>query len=248
MPRLNPVPAAVAVVIVLAGAGRAAADTYRDEALRFTVELPAGWQVMPAAELKQNNEFVRSRHLGTGEVVQYRAGFRPPSTALHDRSTFALVQFVPGPTDGKTAEVVAREVNQAARGQTVKEFRGRLSGVLADLSVGSAGVDRDRNWVVFRMAAATRTGQRVESLSVGHVGPDGVVMVHSYFDPARKALAVAAVERLNESFRFDPAPGGPAGFDWQDPASGSDGGRLLPVGVGVTAALGVALVLSVRRR
>lgn len=181
MPRPN-LPAAAAVVLLLVVPGRAAADSYRDDQHGYALDLPAGWQVMPAGELRQANEFARQRSRGEAEVVQYRAGFRPRGTRPGALPAYALVQYHPEETAGKAAEDIAREYNREMGAGEVKRFRAKTSDVLSDMAFGSVGFDAARNWVLLRMTATGRDGRRLEGLSVGHVGPAGVVFVTTYFD------------------------------------------------------------------
>jgi hypothetical protein len=70
---------------------------------------------------------------------------------------------------------------------------------------------------------------RVQGLSVGHLGSEGMVLLHGYAQEADFPRFVPVLERINDSFHYDPGyefKPGRSGFNW-----GSVGGKAVIGGI-----------------
>jgi hypothetical protein len=182
---------AVTAVAVLAGLGRA--DIYRDAQRHFTLEVPEGWQVMPAKELKAINELTKLIIR-----VDYVLGFRPKG-ALPMSFPYVLAQFQPG--TGTYAEIEGSLGLDLER--STKKTEKSLGFLARNLQFGKAVLDRAKNRIILRGNVDVAFVGRVQVLSVGHLGSRGVLSLHCYARDANFERLLPTFERLNGSFRFD---------------------------------------------
>ncbi len=197
----NSITAPIAAVLLTCGMTLpAAAESYRDAANHFSVELPPGWHLMPAQEVQQINEAVRQRMPGSN--IHYEAGFRPvdggPGTF-----PYVLVQLQQGKTAGSSYEEIERSLTRELN-SSIKDVEGSISDLAKNVSLNSGGLDRTRNRVLIRMQMDVAGVGKVQGFTIGHIGSEGVVFLHCYAPEKDVAALLPTYDRLSESFRFDP--------------------------------------------
>jgi len=186
-----------ALIALLASSPVARAESYRDAAHHFAMDLPKGWEVMSSAELAQINAFVQQKMPGQ---VAYIQGFRPKGSALGSYP-YSLVQLQAGNTAASYEEIektLARETNGA-----VKKVEGSLADLVKEISVGSAILDRTHNRILVRIQMTVAGVGPVQGISVGNIGSEGIVSIHSYALENDFARHVPTFNQMNDSFKFD---------------------------------------------
>jgi hypothetical protein len=216
----------LASMFFFVAAAEARAETYSDPIRHYTVELPAGWQVMPADELNQVNAAVREMSLPL--TVVFDAGFRPAGRPVGSYP-YVLVQMNRTPTTGATYEDIESAFSQQAKG-AVQKVEGKLTDWAKDIAVGSIALDRTRNRVVFPVEMELANVGKIRGLCVGHIGSHGIVSLNAYDHESEFERSVPIFQQLNESFRYD------GGYEFH-PASGSALSRRL-TGPAKTALIG----------
>src|SRR5207253_625820 len=84
-----------------------------------------------------------------------------------------------------------------------KKLEGSLSNFVKDVYVGTAVMDRQHNQVLIRLLMNVKGVGELECLSVGHIGSDGVVFIHSYSTEPNYAKYLPDFNKINDSFQFD---------------------------------------------
>jgi hypothetical protein len=191
--------ATLALLVAALPVPRARAETYRDAARHYTLELPQGWQTMAADEIKMINDMVNQRMPGK---VRYDAGFRPkgggPGTF-----PYILVQFQPFGRGGVTYEDIERDMARVFN-SGIKKAEGAFSDMTRNISVGSVILDRSRNRLVIRIQADAVGVGAIQALSVGHIGSEGIVLLHGYDVDKSFPATVPVLTQINDSFQLEP--------------------------------------------
>jgi hypothetical protein len=229
----------VALGLILHAGNGALAETHRDAARHYSLELPPGWVAMPPEQVKLINDMV-AQSMPTANV-RYHAGFlpqtMPPGTIL-----YALVQYQP--PMGKTYEEIERNVARDFPAG-LKQAEGALGDLARNLTVGSPVLDRARSRIImrFQMQAPPPVGA-LQGFSVWHLGKEGVVQIHCYAPEKDFQTYSPIFNQLQDSFRFDPG----YTFDAASASSSSSAGKKVAIGaiiggvVGGLAGGAVALV------
>jgi hypothetical protein len=191
-PAVRPV---VACALALLAAGPAAADPFRDQQWRFTLEVPAGWERMSADEVGTLNTVMRS--LTRSEDATYEVGFRPTGSNPGDYP-FVLIQKVPGEIERATYDEIHKGLTRSLR-MPVQSVEGKA----AEPTVGRAVLDRSRHRVAVTDTFKAPGVGPVRSLTIGHLGESGVVFVHCYAQEEEFAKTKPTFDQLNDSFRYD---------------------------------------------
>lgn len=166
------------------------AETYRDAASRFSLELPDDWVVMDEAELKAANDRLKEQKM----PCRFAAGFH-----LKDQPRpYIGVEVLPG-------KVASLDDAEAEAGK-------RLAAMQAQAGAAVEGfiVDRGRNRFTASVVLEDG-GVRLRGLVIGHVGLAAVVVLHCHTLEAEFATDKPAFEKIADSFKFDsgftlPAP------------------------------------------
>jgi hypothetical protein len=215
------VAAGVAAVLLLGGAGRAAADPYHNAEYKFNLTLPAGWRPMYAGEMKRfNDEQARG---GTGH--KNVAGFRPAGGDF-DRGLFAIVKLNPDPAGMPFDEFEKMFTREYAE---VTANRPDLQRVL-----GVPQFDRGRK----RFTCHGLVGEGLAMRGGSYLGPDGLIIINTYSAEADLRRNEPTLLGLIDSFQFDgqePPAAAPASSPaWLNGLG--DNGRMALVG-GITVVL-----------
>jgi hypothetical protein len=170
-------------------------QTYRDPKVHFALELPDGWEAMSSPELDRINAL--ARQLRADGKVQYSAGFRKKGT-LPGSYPYVLAQWQPG---RGTYEDVERSL--AVAKDSTKNLEGPLADIAQNLSVGSSTLDRSRNRTIHRLEMDVALLGKVQALSIGHLGAEGILSLHCYARAADFQKFLPVFEQLNEGFQYD---------------------------------------------
>jgi hypothetical protein len=189
---------AAGVVLCWAAAGRA--ETFRDAQRHFTVDLPAGWEPVPAYILAGINE---SSVQAGGPQADYFACFHIRGEPLAGHAYVLLLQptSVRGAT--RTFATLERSLTEDLPG-TVQRFEGRLADAAARLADGDALLDRAAKRFVMRGHTDMAGVGPITTLSVGMLGAGGTILVNCYAPAAEFDRHLPAFVALAESFRYDP--------------------------------------------
>lgn len=171
-------------------------EEYRDANRHYRVNLPPGWNIMDANELKAIN--AEAGKLGLKGGMRYEAGFRAKGAVF----PYVLVQYIPGLKSGASYAQIEKSIAQEFKTK-VQSVEGPVADLIKNVNVGSAGVDRSRNWVVVRMKMDAAGVGALQAYGVGHLGANGVVFLHGYSQDKDFAKDLPALNQLNEGFQYD---------------------------------------------
>lgn len=226
----------------------AAAGSYADAKHHYSIDLPASWQEMSLAEMSQINRAAGS--LGLGAQIKYEAGFRRKNSRP-GTYPYILVATKAGKL-GSFEEVEQALEKELPR--SVKKAENALGNLASDVSINGATVDRLNNRIVFRSQLDVMGIGTIQGLSIGHIGSEGVVFVHSYSTAKEFTAWLPTFERINDSFAFD------EGFAFVERTDQGLGGLnellgsitwvgwVVGAGLGAGAGAVVGLLLKPRRR
>ena len=233
--RTRLVSSALALGVIATLAGNCEAQSYRDDAKHFTVELPKGWEVMTQSEMAQVNSLIGARTLGMG--VHYDAGLRHKSARLGSLP-YVLIQVMPGPPNGASYEELEKSLSIDLKGP-LKDAQGRMGDVIREMDVGQPALDRKSLCVIMRTQSSVANVGVVKGMSMGHIGKDNVVFIHCYAKAEDFDTSVPTFTRINEWFSFDrgydfkPGKGGVGLFSWTETGHGGMIGGAVGLMVGV---------------
>jgi hypothetical protein len=222
---------ALGLIAVLAG--RCAAQSYRDDAKHFTIELPRGWEVMSKSEMAQVNSLISGR---IGMDVHYDAGLRHKSARLGS-VPYVLIQVMRGPPSGASYEELEKSLSIDLKGP-IKEAQGRMGDMVREMKVGQPVLDRKSLCVVMRTESSVANVGVVKGVSMGHLGKDNIVFIHCYTKAEEFDSSVPTFTHINEWFSFD------RGYDFK-PGKGSFGSFSWMGGAGRGGIVGGAVGLMV---
>ena len=204
-------------------------EEYRDASRHYRLNLPPGWYIMDANELKAIN--AEAGKLGLKGGIRYEAGFRAKGAVF----PYVLVQFVPGLKSGASYAEIEKSFAQEFKTK-VQSVEGPVADLIKKVNVGSAGLDRSRNWVVVRMKMDAAGLGTLQAYGVGHLVANGIVFLHGYTQDKDLAKDMPALNQLNEGFQFDAGHAFKPGSGSVLPA-GAIGGALIGAAVGLVAGL-----------
>jgi hypothetical protein len=206
----------VALAAVCAAADATAADPYRDPNVHFALEVPDGWQMMPAEEIQQLNDALEG--LNPGKGGRYHAGFRRRGVEPFTLP-YVLLQVIPG-----RYGVTHAEVKQALSRAFGKPGSG----------IGPPILSADRDQFQFHFHSATPDGQRTRGVGVGRLGAEATVLMWTHSADETEAFARdnKTFTPMTDSLRFDAGhtftPSGPlADLRWL----AAPGPRWIPLGL-----------------
>jgi hypothetical protein len=160
---------------------------------------------------------------------------------------------MPRNTAGVSYEQIERELSRDFSG-TVKKVEGKLSDLGKNLDVGKPALDRQTNRVYNRLQMDVALVGRVNGLSVGTLGKDGVVFLHCYAKGADFDRLLPTFNTMVDNFHYDPGydfvPGKPGAvaFDFKGALGGGVSGGMIGGAAGGLVALGFALARRSGRR
>jgi hypothetical protein len=215
-------------------------DVYHDPEYRYNFVLPAGWQKMPAFELKQGQDFVSGRM--PGQEIRYDAGFRR-SGARAWAYPYILVQVQPIDSTNMSYDDIERTMSRDLN-VGIEKAKEAVSDLASNVSVGSAVLDRWHNCIVMRMemsAGSFGMFGKIQGLSVCHFGARHLVSLHCYARDEDFQTYLPAFTTMNNSFYFDD------GYEFvaapsSSSAGSSSGAGLVAVVVFVIVAIPIGLL------
>jgi hypothetical protein len=163
------------------------AEPYRDPNVHFSLEIPDGWQMMPAEEIQQLNDAIEG--LNPGKGGRYHAGFRRRGVEPFTLP-YVLLQVIPG--------------RYAATHAEVKKTLARQFGTPGS-GIGPPVLSADRDQFQFHFHSATPDGQRTRGIGVGRLGAEATVLLwtHSADDTEAFARDNKTFTPMTDSARFD---------------------------------------------
>lgn len=172
----------------------AEAQEHRDAARHFTFNIPAGWEKLSPQMLATANE------LGKRINVIYDAGYQPAGQAP-GQYPYMLVQIHSANLASASYEEIEREMATGVPGG-IRQAEGALGDLVKDLKLGSVVVDRTRNRAVLRIELASPLGRKIQAISYGAIGRDGIVWLHCYaYDEFDRHLPT--FNDTADSFQYD---------------------------------------------
>jgi hypothetical protein len=234
------------LVVPAARPGERRKETYRDAARHFTVTLPDGWAVMPPDALAQVNEMA-VRMGGTRYEAAFMVKGQQPGSY-----PYVLVQSMPRNTSGVSYEQIERELARDFSGE-VKKVEGKLADIGKNLTMGKPGLDRGTNRVYNRLQMDVALFGRINGLSVGTLGKDGVVFLHCYARDADFNRLLPTFNALADTFHYDagyefvPGQAWTPSFDFKGGLGGGATGGIIGGAAGGIVALGFALARRASR-
>jgi hypothetical protein len=250
------VAALTAGLVVSAGSGLRA-ETYRNDAWHYGLELPDGWQQMPAEFVSAlNSNMSRHKHPAYKgfeiHVGFHRADRLPPVPPI---IAFQMNKWLRRPATYEDLERVMAQsmllAESVAKDAPLPNLR--------ELKYGATVVDRRKNRVVMRARLEGAAMGKGQSIAFGFIGVEGMLTMYCF---AREADAddwlavfesVADTVAFDPDYRFVPGTAGPAGDSGsragRGPAKGAenDGPVDRVIVWSVVAAVGLCLVYLVSR-
>jgi hypothetical protein len=209
------------LAVVCATTDATAAELYRDPNVHFSLEIPAGWQMMPAEEIQQLNDALEG--LNPGKGGRYHAGFRRRG-AEPFTLPYVLLQVMPGRYAATHAEVqktLARQFGTPGSG------------------IGPPVLVADRDQFQFHFQSATPDGQPTRGVGVGRLGAEATVLVWTHSADRTEVFARdnTTFTAMTDSLRFDKGhtftPSGPVEDLQRAFSPGSVGVPLAVIGLAV---------------
>ncbi|HET6572960.1 MAG TPA: hypothetical protein VFG68_05105 [Fimbriiglobus sp.] len=198
----------VALAAVCTAADATAAEKYRDPNVHFTLEIPDGWQMMPAEEIQKLNDALAGLNLGEGGL--YQAGFRPRG-AEPFALPYVLLQVIPGRFGANHDEVK----------QTL--MREHLAN---PNRMGNPVVRPHQDRFLFQTEGLSAEGQTTRVMVYGYLGSENTVLLHACTskDLTQLDRDFPTFERMADSVRFE------RGHEFTQPGLFADLQRPLPPG------------------
>lgn len=229
------------ITLGLTAALACAGDIVQDDRVGYTFRLSGGWMQAPAEAVAQANAMVdRAARERSGT---YHFALHTDEEDWFERP-YSLVQFQPHPTpllsprdlemfmDGLGDSLAEALGNRPQTGQV--EHAADSAG---DLLSGDWWVDADRGvlaWTSRREAGPESEDGDVFIASMMHVGVDGTVTFHGYFDDRPSSERLGAYLAVAGSLEFAPH----AGVGALSPSSGQQA----PVAVNTVSALWLVIL------
>jgi hypothetical protein len=185
---------------VFAGGLAAQGEIYRDANLHFSLELPKGWQIMPAELLRTYNS-IMSERLSQGSI-QYNRGFVPMGAGF-EGYPYVLVQYVRANLNRMSYEEIELEYERETR-SAVEKIEGALADIGHDFSVNKTFLDRAKNQVILTSKVEVADVGTISGVSVGFFTSQGTVFLHCYDLQSRFQQRMPLFKSMFDSFKVDP--------------------------------------------
>ena len=225
-------------VLVIPSPGNA--ESYRDAANHFQLEVPNNWRTLTADELARFNTGAKN--------TPYDGAFRPVDK-FFGSAPYILYLVHRGAYTGASYEDIERDIASSTKTVLIKDKGESAADIFNNLRVGEGFLDRDRNRLYMRSEVDIGLGEKTQVFSDFHLGSAGSVQVIGYALANEVAEFVPQFVRMNESFRFDP------GFQFKPfarPPTADPQRSNLIAAITVVSAVAVALcgllIYSVQRR
>jgi len=170
---------------------------FRDMEGHFRIEQLPGWEPMTSLELGSLNSVASRLSLGT--TVRYQAGFRRFNT---QPGTFPYILIQTVPLRANSYAEVERALEQQLPA-AVKKAEHAAREFAESANLDTAELDRASNRVVMQLEIEVRGVGLARGYSIGHIGREAMVFVHSYALASDFPEWSDTFERFNESFQFD---------------------------------------------
>ena len=192
--------AALILSAAVLNAGVAECWEHHDPSFHYKIELPAGWENIPAPVIEEMRASIL-QEIGA-EAPPYAGGFQSPSEnwfvppyilLQHHRGQLLLEELATGFTKifGSGGDF-PEEIQKAER-----------SGALRNLSFGTPFVDQERRVVLITLDAELRD-RPAKALMMMAPGRVGMVQVSLYVPPGELEAYSAVFDSMVDSFSFDP--------------------------------------------
>ena len=191
---------AFVVFLVLAAAlmtRAVVAETHREPALHCTLELPANWVAMPAIEIKVIN--AKNRLMAPGQDVHFTTGFRPRGVAAGSFPYILVELYKTGATSYEQIEQVFAKATPGG----VIQSEGELPELIKEAKVGSVVLNRASNRIVNRLSMNAAEVGKIQEVTVGHLGAEGIVYLHCYALDQDFDNRLSDFVKINDAFQFD---------------------------------------------
>jgi hypothetical protein len=204
MPGPSRLLAAVAAVLVLLGAGWvSAAETFRDTAHKYALDLPDGWEVVSPKDLRELN--TTARQSNPHDALVRLAAFRPVGTV--------------GLARGKNPLAVVISIPNTRPDMTFRDFERELTFLFATRNHGRTilrtplAFDEQKK----RLIVQCNLNDSLAEYSGAFLGKDEVLIVSAAAERRTYPDHVPTFEKIVNSFRFEdpsapPAPPAPPSF------------------------------------
>lgn len=189
----------------------ATAETYRDPARHFSIEIPPGWREMPSEEVEALNR-ARGPARWTPKMIVTTA-FRPKDAAFGTGPVTMILAYevsaLTPATPGYSSPFIAQQFAAGPDGM-VREKEGTLLELAKNLPIrdmlregplGGGVVDK-RHRIINRYRT-TVDEVSIDQLSVIHQGRNGFVAVQSQYAAEQTGSMLPLFVEMNDTFRFD---------------------------------------------
>jgi hypothetical protein len=238
---------ALAIGCLLFAASANCAESYHDSYLHFSLQLPDGWTTMSPDALARINETVRRRM--PRARVSYDAGFQPKGEAPGSYP-YIVVQWHSQKTAGRSLEDIESDLSRGFA-RAAKRVEGRARDVAKNFTVGDIAVDPSKNRIIMRVEMDVSGVGKVQGLSVGTIGAEGIVYLHCYARESDFERDLPAFDSIADSFQYDPGfafTPGTLAISWWLSWMPNLGGTLIGVLLGALVLIAACAALIFYRR
>lgn len=225
-------------------------EEYRDVSRHFSLTLPKSWTKMDPSFVAQMNKFIQQRL--PEKNITYDTGFQPRHKQQGEYP-YILVQWYTG-APPRSYEAIERGLILENGNKTIiKQVEGAMSDITKNVSLDAIAVDRIRNRTVQRIQSEVAGVGKVQGLSVGFLGKDGIASVHCYDREADFDKSLSSFNTLLDSFQYDVGYAyqpSSSSIDWSSVRGSSLIGGIVGGAIGGLVALLVALkkILSKQKK
>lgn len=237
----------VAVFSAVVGAavlcGAAIGETYRDDALGWSVDLPAGWHAATPQEVQQLDENTGRMFKGA-KPFTYVAVFSKTKAATLT-PPYVIMQFTPTDFSKASREDIERTLQAAGERELKAHAQDKAtsaaSDAIKDATFGTALLDAENR---IHMTINIKGPPAVTCQQVGLIAKSGLVQMNWYDHTAKPAGTIAEHQAMLASFRLDadrawtPGPGVGGGL------GGAVSGGVVGAGIGAL----VGLIFAIGRK
>lgn len=192
---------------------------HRDDARRFTLEIPKGWN-QSTELLSFMNDFAKR---ATPEArFEYIAAFVPEGEWT-ESSPYVILQYSTLPSGGVTYEALEAAFKGQSLQSVVEKSTETAKDALGKFTVGVPTLDRSTNRLYLRIHGDGKASQpdeppaqKFDSLCVGTLTNHGIIQINSYaiegsgVDPVAQAETFLAGLKIDEGTQFVPLTVGQA--------------------------------------
>jgi hypothetical protein len=226
-------------------------EPYRDPVRHYSVKLIPGWEPMKKDALDKVNQLVKERlqQQLSFQSIRYEGGFQlagQPALSY----PYILVQWQTLPSSNPSYEEIERGLGAVNKEQTMKQVEGAFSDAIKNLAVNEFVLDRAHNRVLSRLEGEGAGVGKLQGISAGFLGKEGIVSLHCYDKAASFPATLPNFQAMLDSFKYD------EGFAFQprDPGQPADPlanvlGALDQKGIitAIAVAIAVAVLVSIVR-